>query len=207
MLRRSLRQQRTAMSPEIREVISQDLAVAAVRALSEAETVLAFLPFGSEPPLMAALEALHREGHRILVPRCLPERRMEWTEWLPGAPMARSAFVPVMEPVGPAVDPPADAPVLVPALAVGCDGTRLGQGGGYYDGFLASRPASALHIAVVYDDELGLSAVPRDPWDASLDWALTARGLWRRRPPQAESSGERNARCPQWSLCGEEQRS
>ncbi len=54
--------------------------------------------------------------------------------------------------------------VIVPALAVGADGHRLGRGGGCYDRALARVGPAVPTVALVYDNEL-LDAVPAGPHD------------------------------------------
>lgn len=70
--------------------------------------------------------------------------------------------------------------VLVPALAVDGRGTRLGQGGGFYDrSFAGLRPTAECSLwAAVYDDEvLPSGAVPALPHDLRVDGALTPSGF------------------------------
>jgi 5-formyltetrahydrofolate cyclo-ligase len=74
--------------------------------------------------------------------------------------------------------------LFVPALGVGRDGWRLGQGGGYYDRLLAAlvqvadgNPAP-LVIAVVHEAELlDAGVVPHGPHDQRVPLALTSAGL------------------------------
>lgn len=149
-----------------------------------ARTLTSVLSYGAEPPTGALLEGLHRRGHRILVPICEPERRLSWADWYPGVPMARATVAPIDEPVGDryplAVMEDVDV-VLVPAQAVDPSGGRLGQGGGYYDRFIATlgtlrrRPVL---LAMVYEHELvpaGTFAV--DELDQPVDGVLTAAGI------------------------------
>ena len=129
----------------------------------------AYLPAASEPNIFGALTAWDRAGISVLLPICRENGRMDWVRWSQGTRVGLSPLAPVPEPLG---APPADVGraqlLVVPALALGADGTRLGQGGGYYDRFLATHPAPTL--GVVFDDEL-LPSVPSDPWDAVLDAA------------------------------------
>lgn len=73
-------------------------------------------------------------------------------------------------------EPPASAPVVVPeaadvvvvpGLAMGRDGSRLGYGGGYYDRFL-TEATGALRVGVVWAACL-VDALPTEPHDARLD--------------------------------------
>jgi 5-formyltetrahydrofolate cyclo-ligase len=66
--------------------------------------------------------------------------------------------------------------VLVPALAVDTLGTRLGQGGGYYDATLPQLDPGVPIIAVVHDDEVldaSVEPLPCEPHDVPVDGALT----------------------------------
>lgn len=146
-------------------------------------TVTAFLSYGAEPPTGRLLAALHARGYRVLVPICEPERRLSWAAWHPGIEMARCAVAPIDEPVGPRFDasvmPLVDA-VLVPAQAVDSQGDRLGQGGGYYDRFIASLDGAASRpalLAVVYEHELmEAGSFPVQGFDRRVDAVFTATG-------------------------------
>jgi 5-formyltetrahydrofolate cyclo-ligase len=50
----------------------------------------------------------------------------------------------------------------------GC-GTRLGQGGGWYDRFLATAPVEWLRVGFCYDDQFSETPLPRQPWDEPVD--------------------------------------
>ena len=72
----------------------------------------------------------------------------------------------------------AAAAVVMPALAVAEDGMRLGQGGGYYDRFLAELPQAMPTVALVFEDELlPAGAIPAEPTDRPVDGVVTAAGL------------------------------
>lgn len=143
--------------------------------------VLAYLPLPTEPPLTEALHGLITR-REVLLPVTMPRRRMLWTRWLPETGFAASGPGGMREAIGARTPAPEDPGlVLVPALALGADGTRLGMGGGFYDTFLAdlSRMAPAAPIVgCVYSWEvLPARAVPADPWDALLPRVLTDRGI------------------------------
>lgn len=64
--------------------------------------------------------------------------------------------------------------VLVPGLAFDRRGGRLGQGGGYYDRFLAQIRAhgAAQAIGLCFAGQV-VDAVPQGPADVSLDWIVS----------------------------------
>ena len=88
----------------------------------------------------------------------------------------------------PDVDAPAVAPadiavVVVPALALGRDGSRLGAGGGYYDAFLPAT--NALRVGVAPAACL-VGTLPTEPHDARLDVVVTERETVRVAPDRNE---------------------
>lgn len=129
------------------------------------DCVAAYLPLRTEPGSSQLLAELHAGGTEVLVPVTLPDRDLDWVTWTPsgcGPPLGREA-------IGRA------GLLIVPALAVARDGTRLGRGGGSYDRALARRAPGAITAALLFDDEL-LSELPRDPWDVPVDAAVTPNG-------------------------------
>lgn len=144
--------------------------------------VAAYLAMGSEPPTDVLLDRLYAAGHSVLLPVCEPQFQLGWVRWHPDTPLVSSTLAPVMEPDGlhetVQVMEKVDL-VLLPALAADTEGNRLGQGGGYYDRFLASlsqvsrRPLTA---AVVYSDELvAAGSFEHTPLDIPVDGVFTPR--------------------------------
>jgi 5-formyltetrahydrofolate cyclo-ligase len=72
--------------------------------------------------------------------------------------------------------------LLVPALAVGRDGTRMGRGGGSYDRVLARLPEPGpLVVALLHDGE-DVAFVPAEPHDRRVHAVITPTGGFSRRP-------------------------
>ena len=64
--------------------------------------------------------------------------------------------------------------IVIPALAASVDGTRLGQGGGWYDRALMHRSPGVPVVAVVFDDEvLEPGIIPAEPHDVPVDAIVT----------------------------------
>lgn len=164
-------------------------------------TFAAYLGVGFEPGTLPLLAALADAGHRVLLPVCEPELELSWVYWTPQSGYVRSRFAPIQEPVGErhgtTVMHEATA-IFLPATAVDFSGNRIGQGGGYYDKFLASlaslsavsggasggaSDAVALPTAaVVYDTEvLPAGSIPAESFDRKVDSALTPGGIIRLR--------------------------
>ena len=124
--------------------------------------VAAYEPLRTEPGSVELLAALAPRGVRVLVPVTLPDRDLDWRceERTLGVEAVGTADV-----------------VLVPALAVARDGTRLGRGGGSYDRALSRVPAGVPVAALLFDGEL-VDALPREPWDRPVDAVVTPAG-WR----------------------------
>ena len=126
---------------------------------------------------------LHAAGHRVLLPVCEEHRQLSWVEWTPNTVFHRSRFAPIDEPDGDRLDSAAVADaqgIFLPATAVDASGSRIGQGGGYYDRLLekldeAGRRPPA--VAVVFSDEvLPAGTIPAEPLDRPVAGALTPDG-------------------------------
>ncbi len=143
-------------------------------------TVAAYLSVGAEPGTAQLMKLLAARGHDVVVPVCEPGYNLSWTRWADGVELAPSPRSWVREPVGPRLefnDLPPVGLVLVPALVLDRKGNRMGQGGGYYDRFLAglylgpNRPAT---VGVVHSHEVvEQGTFECDPHDMPIDGALT----------------------------------
>jgi 5-formyltetrahydrofolate cyclo-ligase len=152
-----------------------------------ARCVAAYFSFGTEPSTAELLAELgsRAERPRLLLPVLRDDLDLDWAIYdEPGriTQGARGLWVPDSPNLG--VDAVAEADVVVvPALAVGPDGARLGRGGGSYDRAL-SRVGSGTVVALLYDGEL-LSDVPAEAHDRPVDVAVLPSGVHRLRPAPA----------------------
>ena len=166
-LRRELLARRQALTPDVLGDAARALDEALAPLVRDARRLAAYASVGPEPPT----DWLLRQRPDALLPVLQPDGDLDWAagELQPGPRGLR-------EPTGPrlGVDAVASCDLLVvPALAVGPDGARLGRGGGSYD--RALRRATGLVVALLHDGEL-LEHVPSEPHDVRVQAVVTPSG-------------------------------
>ena len=126
------------------------------RKITEADTVLLFASFGSEPDTGKISEVLLSQGKTVAFPKCQSEGNMTFHC------INTSLSQPTVT----------DKTVcIVPGLAFTESGARLGYGGGFYDRFLASHPyiiKTALAYEAVITDKL-----PIGEHDIAVNYIVT----------------------------------
>jgi 5-formyltetrahydrofolate cyclo-ligase len=157
--RSEIRQLRTQRSARRLAIAGEGLAhiVRTIPAVVEARTVAAYCARPGEPPTGPLLQALVRDGVQVLLPALGEGLSRSWAWYSEADELVVRAPGRPPEPPGPALGPDAIAAadvVLVPALAVDTDGTRIGQGGGWYDRALPLARPDALTVAVVFTEEV-----------------------------------------------------
>jgi 5-formyltetrahydrofolate cyclo-ligase len=76
--------------------------------------------------------------------------------------------------------------IIVPGLAFGLSGERVGRGKGHYDRLLA-QTQNSLRVALAFDFQL-FEALEQNAWDQPVHWIMTERReLKLRRPTELES--------------------
>ncbi len=178
-LRQSIMARRTALPQDLRARLSQQIAarLGQLAPYREAETVLGYMHFGAEFVSEPWLQQVLRDGKRLLLPRVNPARSELDVHHVNDvaaqlAPGAYGILEPVVEQC-PKVDNVAEVDfILLPGVAFGRDGARLGYGGGFYDKLLARmkhRPAlvAAAFALQVVDD------IPQEATDRRVEWLVT----------------------------------
>lgn len=142
--------------------------------LADAERILLFYGVGIEPETAPLLPALWSMGKKVYLPRCLPGRRMEARLALPDCLMDYSSL---------GIPEPADGAevaaketldlILVPAVCYDRKGYRLGQGGGYYDRYLADYRGKTVGFCRA---RLLQERLPREEHDIPVGQILTEEG-------------------------------
>lgn len=176
-LRSTMRSRLRATTPAERAAASGAL----VRHLFEstawrdARVVLVFLSLPHEVDTTSLVDAGWSGGKHVLAPRIdVPSRALEpveikrWSDCLPG-------YRGILEPtgVGTVALESIDL-VLVPGLAFDLTGRRLGQGGGFYDRFLARKNLAAMTCGLCFQFQV-VDEVPCEPHDRRVDALATDR--------------------------------
>ncbi len=139
--------------------------------LVSAQTILLYYGMGGEPDTGRLISPLLALGKRLALPRILPRRGME-------ARLTGKDTVFVRHPYG-MLEPGEDCAliskpeidlILAPGLAFDKKCYRLGQGGGYYDRYLADF--SGITVALCRDVFL-LETLPAESYDRPVELVLT----------------------------------
>ena len=164
--------------------------------------IAAYIASPGEPDVAGIRSAIRDAGGTVLLPIPRPDRTLDWAH--DDGRYRPEGRYPIEVPAGAVIGSGVGAllahgvrTLLVPALAVDRSGTRLGQGGGYYDRLLAElatwaapqphdggltapagRAADALRpVAVVRDEELlPVGTLVREPHDQPMAAVLTPTG-------------------------------
>lgn len=172
-----MRSRRMALSVE--EQRRASLAVHAhVRAFApygKARSVMAYMACRGEIDLAPVIADALARGKTLLLPRCEAPGIMTARRVTDLSQLAAGMYG-LMEPAKScAVFPPEEIDLIfVPGTAFDASGGRLGQGGGYYDRFLART--GALRAGVCHDFAL-TACVPAQAHDVRMDCILTPGGL------------------------------
>ena len=124
--------------------------------------VASYISYGVEPQTRDINESLLAKGIKVLVPRLMPDKDLEWVAWN-GESEPTGAAVTDLSKVG---------VVIVPALHIDQRGVRLGQGGGSYDRALPRF--NAWKVALIHHGELTSEELPTEAHDARVDAAATS---------------------------------
>ena len=177
-LRRTIRALERQLSPRYKAESSRAIAahLLAMPEYQAAGTVFCFVGTEREIDTRPILENALERGERLCVPLCTgagimePRAITDLRQLSPGAyhtpePPAQAPAVPIDE---------VDFAIL-PCVTCNHWGHRLGQGGGYYDRFLAHYRGGTVLLC---REKLIREEIPLEPRDLPVPWVLTERGLY-----------------------------
>ena len=172
-LRKKIREQKRAMTPEQIETASAKLVEMFLQTelYRDAKTIYGYLPYNQEVRTVPILEQALADGKRVAVPKVYGEE-MKFV-YLTDLAQVETGYAGIPEPIadGPIGDDPT-ALVLMPGMAFTKAGQRIGYGGGFYDKFLAAEPDHPT-IALCYDFQM-VDQLPTEKFDIPVDLVLWA---------------------------------
>ena len=141
--------------------------------LPAGETVALYRAVGAELDPEPLAQALIAGGRRLCLPVAIQrDAPLGFRRWSPGEPLEMDvAGCPAPLPLAEEVTPDL---IIAPLLAFDAAGSRLGQGGGYYDRTFAALP-EAVRVGLAYDGQR-VEALPILPHDVALHGVLTEVG-------------------------------
>lgn len=173
-LRKHYRALRDAIPAEQREERSDAIArmVQTIERYQHAGSVFVYVSVGSEVGTHALIKAALDAGKTVAVPRVMQGQGV----MQPIVIRSLSDFAPgrfgIPEPTTHERFDTSPDLAIVPGLAFTRDGLRLGQGGGFYDRYLAQHPAT-YKVGLCFDPQLA-DTLLCDGHDVTMDEVITA---------------------------------
>lgn len=155
-----------------------------IEGFTQADTIMAYLPFRNEVDITSLFNALWSGSKRIVIPVCdpvsiklIPSLLLDITHDL--TPGTWGILEPKPEAMRP-VDPTEIDFVIVPGVAFDPAGNRLGYGGGYYDRFLPRLKMGTPKVAVAFQLQILDALVPGE-FDVPMDMVITEEQAYYRK--------------------------
>lgn len=178
-LRKEMLKARTQIPKDIREKYSKEISntLYETEYYKNANTIMAFISFGSEINTRYLIENAIEEGKTVVIPvmvsgtrelkisKLLDFSELELGEYNILTP--KKEFLRFM-------DPSTIDLILSPGLIFARNGYRVGYGGGYYDRFFAKIDPGVKKIAIGFDMQVR-DTVPTGKYDIPVDYILTEK--------------------------------
>lgn len=176
-LRAFLKKARQELSPDYVNSASESICnkIIASEHYHKAKVILAYLAFGKEVNCDSLIARAIKDGKVVCIPFIVDKESFvpARLETFDNLVLDRYGIRTVSEPF--VKVPQADIDlVLVPGLAFGQDGSRIGMGAGYYDRFLAISQATTIGLAY---RELMQDNLPMDEHDVIVQNVVNEDGL------------------------------
>jgi len=178
-LRQSIIAGRAALAEELHLRLSREITARLLELppYCEARTVLGYMHFGAEFVSEPWLQQVLRDGKRLLLPKvntAIGELDLYHVEDVAEqlAPGAYGIREPIPERCARLEQLQEIDFILLPGVAFGRDGARLGYGGGFYDKLLARTEHSPVLAAAAFAMQI-VDGIPQEATDRKVEWLVT----------------------------------
>lgn len=177
-LRRRIRAGRRALDPEERAAWDREVTrmFLSMPEYSRAKTVFCYISYGGEPDTSGITADVLASGRRLVVPRCIGDGIME-AVLISDIGQLTAGYKGILEPRAGLETIGFDRLdiAVVPGLAFDRRGRRLGQGGGFYDRFMAET--SAFTCGLCFERFIE-DKIPCEPHDIPVMRVVTEKGMF-----------------------------
>lgn len=171
-LRKEAKEKRSSVEnkEELSEKIGENLF--SLESYKNCKKLFAYFSYPQEVSTKRIIEKALTDGKKVALPRCENENKMTYYYIESETELEEGNFNGILEPKpnGEKAFPDEETLVIVPALAFGKDGSRLGHGMGFYDRFLARGNFKTVGLCF---GKLLFSALPEDEFDRRVSLVIT----------------------------------
>ena len=169
-LRKVLLEKRDTTSYDFIQLASQKIhnRLKQIEAFREAEKVACYYPIGSEVKTQDIMQELLGNGKEVQLPKVQGED-LSFRKIFGFEDLEKGSFD-IMEPKDSCSESDSADVILVPAVGLSRDGTRLGYGHGFYDRFLVS--SKAITIALTFSKQI-VKSIPSSEKDIKINFIVT----------------------------------
>lgn len=169
-LRQILLEKRDITSHEMIQMNSERIRrnLKKIELFAAAKKIAAYYPLGNEVMTQDIIQEALSQGKEVGLPKVY-EKEMHFRGITDFTSLEKGSFD-IMEPKENCPLMEQFDAILVPAVGMAPDGSRLGYGHGYYDRYLLKNKIPT--IALVFEKQI-IKRIPRDENDAVMDWIVT----------------------------------
>ena len=178
-LRQSIIAARLAIAPAERLRLDNLIAarIAQLEAYHTAVTILGYMNFGAEFAAEIFMRQALSDGKQVLLPRVNRDtKQLDIYRVTDLAHDVAPGYWGIREPIIECCEKVEDlesiAFVLLPGVAFGMNGARLGYGGGFYDKLLARMPHQPALVAAGFALQV-IEGIPQEATDRKVEWLIT----------------------------------
>ena len=137
--------------------------------------LMVYMPLGNETDTKDIIHQAFRDGKQLVLPSTNSETGVITpVEFAPDAEFEKGGFS-ISEPINPKIaDKSLIDTVIVPGIAFGKDGSRVGFGKGCYDMFF--KGMNVIKVGFCYDFQL-CDSIPSSDHDIKMDFVITENGI------------------------------